>query len=183
MADKVASYPAVKERITELLAEQEAQLAARSNYTREDILEGLLRNAKQHASPGASNKAYELLGMELGMFVKRSESRSGKLDPLEGASDEEILGFIAKGLEDIGWELDIDLLRNAVRRTPDESAQGLGPEGILAPLSEAETLQALSETAGVPSSGVDAPGTPADGGKPAGEKPRGGTGDSLPSDG
>jgi phage terminase small subunit len=64
------------ERIQSRLAELQEIAAERVVVTREWVLARLIENAKntQESNPAASNKALELLGKEIGMFVDRSEN-------------------------------------------------------------------------------------------------------------
>lgn len=64
------------ESIQTRVAELQGMAADRVVVNREWVLAKLIENAKntQESNPGASNKALELIGKELGMFVDRSEN-------------------------------------------------------------------------------------------------------------
>jgi phage terminase small subunit len=84
-AYKLAGYSENRGNATRLKANESIQqrleelheiAAERVVVTREWVLARLLENAKnnQVSNPAASNKALELLGKEIGMFVDRSEN-------------------------------------------------------------------------------------------------------------
>lgn len=64
------------ESIQRRVAELQGMAADRVVVDREWVLAKLIENAKntQESNPAASNKALELIGKELGMFVDRSEN-------------------------------------------------------------------------------------------------------------
>ena len=132
--DQLAARPDVKARISELLRGQADLVVERAALGKEEILSEILRNAQESRKFGnyaASNKAYELYGLELGMFVRRSEQRRGKLDPIEDAKDDDLLELIARGIEELagdGVQVDRALLAKAVRvqELPDDGPDPAG---------------------------------------------------------
>ncbi|MBZ4251897.1 hypothetical protein LAJ57_13410, partial [Streptococcus pneumoniae] len=77
--------PEVIARVRELVD----QAAKNVVLSREWILEQLIANgiaARNAGDRNAANRAYELLGKEMGMFVDRKEIRTGPLD--EATPDE-----------------------------------------------------------------------------------------------
>ena len=105
-------------------------------YTRVQVIEGLLANAKAGAAApsglAASNKAWELLGRELRMFVTVSESRTGKIDPIEDSTPEMLLQFIEAAFSELGMEIDIELLKGALKLDDRaRSTEELGTESGL----------------------------------------------------
>lgn len=64
------------DEIAARVAELQGMAADRVVVDREWVLAKLIENAKdtQKSNPAASNKALELIGKELGMFVERSEN-------------------------------------------------------------------------------------------------------------
>lgn len=64
------------DEISARVAELQGMAADRVVVDREWVLAKLIENAKdtQKSNPAASNKALELIGKELGMFVERSEN-------------------------------------------------------------------------------------------------------------
>jgi len=105
----LARHPEVRERVNELLEIRAHASTTLHTYGKTEIVAGLLKNARMGQSPipvnnnkgeatgnvkydlTASNRAFELLGMELGMFPKVSKLQHGKLDPLEGLEQAEVL--------------------------------------------------------------------------------------------
>lgn len=71
-----ASRLKANESVMARVAELKAMTAERVVVDREWVLAKLIENATntQESNPNASNKALELLGKELGMFVERTEN-------------------------------------------------------------------------------------------------------------
>lgn len=71
-----------KQKVASRVAELQAMVAERVVVDREWVLAKLIENAtnNQATNPGASNKALELIGKELGMFVERSENVNLNVD-------------------------------------------------------------------------------------------------------
>lgn len=70
------------EQVQRRVAELQAMLLDRMVVDREWVLAKLIENAtnNQEANPNASNKALELIGKELGMFVDRTENTNINVD-------------------------------------------------------------------------------------------------------
>lgn len=70
------------EQVQRRVAELQAMLLSRMVVDREWVLAKLIENAtnNQEANPNASNKALELIGKELGMFVDRTENTNINVD-------------------------------------------------------------------------------------------------------
>lgn len=64
------------ESVSARVAELQSMVAERAVVDREWVLAKLIENANnnQESNPSASNKALELIGKELGMFVERTEN-------------------------------------------------------------------------------------------------------------
>ena len=71
-ASRLSSNVNIGQRVAEL----QEMVADRVVVDREWVLSKLIENAKnnQESNPNASNKALELIGKELGMFIDRSEN-------------------------------------------------------------------------------------------------------------
>ena len=77
-ASRLSTNVHIRQRVDEL----QAMVAERVVVDREWVLAKLIENAanNQEANPNASNKALELIGKELGMFVERSENVNLNVD-------------------------------------------------------------------------------------------------------
>lgn len=161
MGNKLNARPQVQARIKELLDERKERIMEQDLYTREEVIQGLLNNAKRcdagapifyrgvactfkeedpvtgeeveqvaiRRDAMAINRAWELLGIEKGMFPKTTQQLHGKLDPLEGLSLEEILVEMAQQIfNETGWKLDTETLKKALNAN-DLAALGTGEEG------------------------------------------------------
>lgn len=154
--NKVNAQPVVQARIKELLAERKDKILEQDLYTREEVIHGLLNNARRcdagapvffkgkpctfkdeegiqqtaiRRDSMAINRAWELLGIEKGMFPKTTQQLHGKMDPLEGLSLEEILTEMAQQIfNETGWKLDLDTLKKALN-AGDLAYLGSGEEG------------------------------------------------------
>lgn len=114
-------HPEIRDRVAEIMLDREKEANKLSLYTREEVIRGLLLNAKlgQEGTPKkdgtreyhlqASNRAFELLGLELNMFPKVNKTKHGKLDPLDGLTSEEGLELVAGMFKQILPNVDIDL--------------------------------------------------------------------------
>lgn len=71
-----ASTLKANQNVSDRVAELQAMTAERVVVDREWVLAKLIENAtnNQEANPNASNKALELIGKEIGMFVDRTEN-------------------------------------------------------------------------------------------------------------
>lgn len=77
----------------------------------------------------AVNRAYELLGIEKGMFPKTTHSIHEKADPLEGLTlDEILLELKTQIFNETGWTVDIVKLKEAISAGGDTRALGAGEE-------------------------------------------------------
>ncbi len=107
---KLKAVPAVAARIREL----QAAAADHAKLNRAWVLEGLMNNAircmgdGEERNPTAANRAYELLGKEIGMFVDR---RLLGVRRIEDMSEEELLEFL-------GGEPDAEELGQAAGSPP-----------------------------------------------------------------
>ncbi len=72
-AAQSASALLTNPKIQEVLAEVEAEDAAKTQLTREFVIEGLMDIAATAQVPSARVRAYELLGKHQGMFTDRLE--------------------------------------------------------------------------------------------------------------
>jgi hypothetical protein len=157
--NKLNAQPVVQARIKELLAERKDKILEQDLYTREEVVQGLLNNARRcdagapvffkgvpctfkdaegveqtaiRRDSMAINRAWELLGIEKGMFPKTTQQLHGKMDPLEGLSLEEILNEMATQIfNETGWKLDLDTLKKALNADDANVAAllGSGEEG------------------------------------------------------
>lgn len=87
-ASRLKANESIQARVAELLG----MAAERVVVDREWVLAKLVENASNHQAenPAASNKALELIGKELGMFVDRSENVHVNIDITdEPASEDE----------------------------------------------------------------------------------------------
>lgn len=146
---KISMHPNVKTRVVELQGQLEAHSLARVDlYTKDEVVEGLLKNAREasaaveimdvqgngtgvfKANWGASNKAWELLGREYGMFAVIRKTQEIEDDPLENATDEALLEYLVTAAAKLGWRIDKDALSTALEtRTPEGDGQeGRSPE-------------------------------------------------------
>lgn len=202
----LSQYPEVKERIEELKAELHERRMKKAIYSREDVIYGLLRNI-QEARSGfkvwqdkvvedpetgepmrlvdhrAVNQAYQLLGMEIGMFPKQATLTHQKAAPLEGLTVPEMLEHVRLAVleaSDGAVQLDVDQLFAAI-------AGGEGPNGSPAAHEDHgaadRTLPAVSETAPLPSGGEGSPRAGDAGGEPAWEDDEWWGGGGLSPDG
>lgn len=142
-AKKIQGHPNVKKRVVELQGQLEAHNLARQDlYTKDEVIEGLLKNAREAAAAtpvldrdgnetgefkanwAASNKAWELLGREYGMFAVIRKTQEIEEDPLENATDEALLEYLVTAAGKLGWRIDKDALSNALEtRTPAGDGQ------------------------------------------------------------
>jgi hypothetical protein len=142
-ATKIANHRDVKIRVRELQGQMEAHNLAREElYSKDEVIEGLLKNAREasaavevldrdgkgtgefKANWGASNKAWELLGREFGMFAVIRKTQEIEDDPLENASDEALLEYLVTAAAKLGWRIDKDALSTALEtRTPEGNGQ------------------------------------------------------------
>lgn len=103
-ARRKKASPAIKARLAAILSQRQAiqtevavGLAAKIVVTREFVIDVLTRNideAREKGDLGAVNKAAELLGKDIGMFVERSVNINVNTD-LNRLSDAEILDLLA----------------------------------------------------------------------------------------
>jgi energy-converting hydrogenase A subunit M len=103
-ARRKKASPAIKQLLAAILSKREAiqtevvaGLAAKIVVTREFVIDVLTRNideAREKGDLGAVNKAAELLGKDIGMFVERSVNINVNAD-LNRLSDAEILDLLA----------------------------------------------------------------------------------------
>jgi hypothetical protein len=144
-ANRLSTVKHVAARGHELKQQLEAHNIQRPDlYTKNEVIEGLLKNAREAARAvpvldrdgnetgeykanwAASNKAWELLGREYGMFAVIRKTQEVEDDPLENASDEALLQYLVTAAQKLGWRIDKDALSTALEtRTP----QGDGQEG------------------------------------------------------
>ncbi len=148
-AKKVSIHPDCRTRVVELQGQLEAHNLAREDlYTKDEVVEGLLKNAREasaavevmdregnptgefKANWSASNKAWELLGREYGMFAVIRKTQEIEDDPLENASDEALLEYLVTAAAKLGWRINKDALSAALEtRTPEGDGQeGRSPE-------------------------------------------------------
>lgn len=78
----------------------------------------------------AVNRAWELLGIEKGMFPKTTHQIHEKADPLEGLTLEEILIELQTQIfNETGWRIDVDVLKEAMNAGGPVPALRTGEEG------------------------------------------------------
>lgn len=102
-ARRKKASPTIKARLAAILAQRDAiqtqvatGLAAKIVITREFVIDVLTRNideARQKGDLGAVNKAAELLGKDIGMFVERSVNLNLNAD-LNRLTDAEIIALL-----------------------------------------------------------------------------------------
>ena len=154
-ANQVSYIPNVKKRIGELQTALETSAIARDDlYTKNEVVEGLLANAREASAAvavldkkgnatgeftanwGASNKAWELLGKEIGMFVTIRRTTHEEIDPLADASEEALMEYLLVAARKLGWRIDRDALFAALEtRTPEEN--GAASRGAEVPAGNA----------------------------------------------
>lgn len=159
-AAQVSYIGNVKARIAELQTTLETNAIQRDDlYTKNEVIEGLLSNAREAsrsvpvldrkgnetgeytANFGASNKAWELLGKELGMFATVRRVQHEDLDPLADASEEALMEYLVTAAGKLGWRIDRDALFAALEtRTP----QANGSAGGGAEVPAGDALPAVS---------------------------------------
>lgn len=85
------------------------------------------------------NRAWELLGIELGMFPKHATLEHRKQDPFDGMSVEEILGKARDHfINELGWDVGMsDLLSLVERVEAEDGASDPAPNGAEQPGPEA----------------------------------------------
>ncbi len=128
----LTAHPEIHERVEELLEARATFQTTLHQYTKAEVVAGLIKNAKMGSTGWAvnntkgeptgnfkydlqsSNRAWELLGMELGMFPKVSKNMHGKLDPLEGLQQEEVLKLTENVFNTLGVEIDMDMLQQVI---------------------------------------------------------------------
>jgi len=140
-ASRLAAKPAIKQRLASILQTKAsiveratAKAVAKLEISRTDILRELWENSQQakaavpvkdhegnetgefNANWSASNRALELLGKELGMFIDRKEIRSG---PLENLTDEQL----DRVIRDAVAEREADIAIRAARRTAAQAPE------------------------------------------------------------
>ncbi|MBP2311898.1 terminase small subunit [Azospirillum soli] len=84
-ASELMKRPDVKARVAELKAKAETLAVKRVALSREEVLNRLLDVADKAMSTGnlnAANRAWELIGKEMGMFVDRKMELKSPLDAL-----------------------------------------------------------------------------------------------------
>lgn len=150
----------IQARILELTQELKDASITKALYTREEVIEGLLHNAnaasaaipvldtkgqptgEYRAQFGPSNKSWELLGRELGMFAVVHHNKNEDMDPLENANADAVISVIEKAAKKLGVEVDADGLRAAVGLGPsEERRESSGEREIQRP----PALRAVSE--------------------------------------
>ena len=115
-----AKHPEIRARVAEILTERQAMHSAavavavqRLSLTKEWVIEGLMENAQRalqrqavldddgqpigeyHYQGTVANRAFELLGKELGMFIERREvGQPGEFAGIENMSAEELRAFV-----------------------------------------------------------------------------------------
>jgi hypothetical protein len=169
-ARKLMGRADIKARIAELLAEAKERRIDRAMYTKDTVIKGLLDNITsaqngvklfrgevcyddagspiQDVDHGAINTAWNLLGIEVGMFVKESKIRHLDDDSLDRLSLDELLQHTQRVL----WETSdgqIDINLDDLRAVIATAAERDGADSA----SEDGTLQALRETVGLPHPG------------------------------
>lgn len=103
-ARRKKASPAIKQRLAAILAQRQAiqtevvaGLAVKIVLTREWVIDVLTRNideAREKGDLGAVNKAAELLGKDIGMFVERSVNVNVNAD-INRLTDAEIIDLLA----------------------------------------------------------------------------------------
>lgn len=146
-AYKLSQREDVKRRIAYLKARQADAMVEENVMGRREVLQELKTNMEMGRTVKggltASNRALELIGSEEhGMFVQRRETKSGKIDELDGLDPGQLIDYIQKAANRIpGLELDAESLAAAcgVTRRP-EIGDG-GPEGDRPPDSGSEVSE------------------------------------------
>ena len=121
-ASTLARLPSISARVDELLAIREEmhgqstqKAVQRTALTKEWVIEGLMENAARalqrqavldddgkpigeyHYQGNVANRAFELLGKELGMFIDRKETGApGEFAAIDSMSGPELLAFLAQ---------------------------------------------------------------------------------------
>ena len=117
-----AKNPEIQARVSEILAERQQMHSAavavavqKLSLTKEWVIEGLMENAARalqrqavldddgkpigeyHYQGNVANRAFELLGKELGMFIERRETGNpGEFAAIDSMSGPELLAFLAQ---------------------------------------------------------------------------------------
>jgi len=115
----------------------------------------------------AINGAYKLIAEIQGMVIKKSEQKTGKLDPFEDANPAALVQMIEGSFDKLGIEFDGRQFAAALG-LPVE-AEGSGENGSGAPVPTSEVLEALPRPRDLWESGPEVPVETADGRQPSGE--------------
>ena len=176
---KLMQRPEIKLRIKALLSEEKDKRLDRALYTKNTVVEGLLENidsakngvklyrgapVAEDVNHGAINTAWNLLGIEIGMFVKESKIQHLKDEGLDRLTLQELLEHTQRVLwetSDGQIDLDLDALRGVLAHASERDDPDSGPQD--------RAVQALRQADGVSRDGGEEARAPVHGGEPAGE--------------
>jgi len=127
----INQFPSIEKRV-EFLKDKMFQIQVTQEIiSPEEIMKGLVDNVRAaslghevfskngdivgHKTDfGAVNRGYQILAELNGMVIKRSEKTTKSDDPLDGATDEQLLYTIARAAEELGMEIDTNALRESI---------------------------------------------------------------------
>ena len=183
VARLLKAHPEIKERSSFLQERIFDRQVDTQIMTRDQVLMGLaenIRNAKlakpiiirgeiqgYTADFGAINGGYKLIAEIQGMVIKKSEQKTGKLDPFEDANPAALVQMIEGSFEKLGIEFDGRQFAAALGLTGQTETAGQNGSGAAVP--KAEVLEALPRPRDLWEPGEEVPVETVDGRQPSGE--------------
>lgn len=159
-----SKYPAI-ERRAQFLKEKMFEIRVTDKViSNDEIMHALVENVREarRGKPvydkngevkgftpdfAAVNTGLKILADINGMIVRKSETKHGKSDPLDDASEAQLLYMIERAGTELGVEVDVDGLKRAIGL--EGFAEALGGANGGSEEEQAPRLEAVSETEGV----------------------------------
>ena len=183
VAKMLKRHPEVRDRSAFLQEKMFDKQVDVQIMTRDQVLMGLAENvrAAKDARPiivrgevvgytadhTAINGAYKLIAEIQGMVIKKSEQKTGKLDPFEDANPAALVQMIEGSFEKLGIEFDGRQFAAALGLSRQAETTGEDDGGASVP--EAPVLEAVSRPRDLWESGEEVPAEAPDGRKSGGE--------------
>jgi len=166
LGSKLALKPEVKGRIlflkTQRANESVEKAVITDTWVDEKVIEIVMRCMQAVAvkdklgnetgewrfDPRSALKGLELLGMDLGKFVRKAEVKTGTIDPFEGKSDDDLVRFIAGVTRELGPGVLEAIAREqgfTIARIPGESSKS-GEDAEAGAREPDQVLPSLPET-------------------------------------